>query len=723
MDNLFRSFFRAAQDAIIFCDRAGIIQYCNPAAEKLYQWPTATLIGCQMDLLLIEEQQNWYEAILEKIYKGEAILPYKAQRRTRLGKILVVSVSASPIYNHEKELVGVLFIERQPNEQEKITHLAQELVNRVPDAMVLTNNDGDILLLNRQAEKLFGYKKEELLNKRLDILLSEELANIYKNQREKRRAGEIGEERELLGKKNDGTEFPVEINLSPIFFEGTKYISVAIRNITARKKGEKKFRDLLESAPDAMVILSRSGKIEMVNTQAESLFGYSREEMMQQPIEALVPSIFTHQNKLYRSQYSDQKLSEMEPGLNIFAHTKSGNMVPVEICLSPIETEKGVLVSAAIRDISTRRAIEKELRISEKRFRSLAENARDSIITLTSNGQIVTYNKISEKMFGFSSKEVIGNDLNILFIDYHPHLVLGQLAYENNEESQHSYVPYKTLTAKRRNGSHFPVEISLSEMVLENDRFFILITRDITEREKLDKLEKEFVSTVSHELRTPLTSIKGSIDLLLANKCGPVNEKVSHFLRIASKNSERLISLINEILDVDKIESGKMDCHMEDVELHLLLRQAVEMHQPFAHKFGVNLEFKEVQIPPPVYVYADPNRLTQVIANFISNAIKFSPKGESVLVSFEAKEGYIKIYVQDHGPGIPHECRDKIFHRFSQVDSSNSRTKGGTGLGLYISKLIIDKFGGKIGIQDSEKGSIFYIKLKQHNPLQLVLEL
>lgn len=236
-------------------------------------------------------------------------------------------------------------------------------------------------------------------------------------------------------------------------------------------------------------------------------------------------------------------------------------------------------------------------------------------------------------------------------------------------------------------------------------------SRDITDRKEVDKIKNEFVSTVSHELRTPLTSLSGAIELILGGKMGETSDKIKSLLSMAHNNCFRLTNLINDILDIEKIEAGKMDFEIKTLELMPLINQAIQLNQQFAQKF--NVEIKLMEVLSNVFVQVDSDRLIQVLTNLLSNAIKFSePNSYVELSSFKVNDN-IRISVTNYGAEIPQAFKNKIFQKFAQADSSDSRQKGGTGLGLNISKLIVEKMNGQIDFVSENNKTIFYFDLPE----------
>jgi PAS domain S-box-containing protein len=232
---------------------------------------------------------------------------------------------------------------------------------------------------------------------------------------------------------------------------------------------------------------------------------------------------------------------------------------------------------------------------------------------------------------------------------------------------------------------------------------------DITERKEMERLKAEFVSTVSHELRTPLTALIGSLGLLDRQVAGKLAPDATMFLGMARQNSERLASLINDILDIEKIESGRMEFRLDAVALRPLLERAISLNAPYAEKLGVRFELGAVE---DAVVSADSDRVLQVLTNLMSNGAKFSPAGAAVTVSAAVRERNVRVSVADHGPGVPEEFRGRIFGKFAQADGSDTRKKGGTGLGLSISRAIVEKLGGRMDYESVPgEGATFYFEL------------
>ena len=367
------------------------------------------------------------------------------------------------------------------------------------------------------------------------------------------------------------------------------------------------------------------------------------------------------------------------------------------------------VIAAALmawRYLNTRNAYLTHVRAESDRRQAIFDNAMDAILTLNPSGSIETINKACERLFGYQAEELLRRDVSTL-VDLAPGqegVFLQRLSAAKDRIGQ---AEVHELRAKRKDGARFPVDVVLGEMVQPDGVHTVAVVRDATERKKVEREKAEFVSTVSHELRTPLTSIAGSLGLLSGGAAGELPDRALRLITIAQSNSQRLERLINDILDMEKLQSGNMTFELAPLELTELAAKAIESVGGYA-----NVRFALNGPGAPVIVRADADRMTQVIVNLLSNAAKYSPPDQPVEVMITSVGGRARLTVRDHGPGVPEQFRDRIFAKFAQADSSDTREKGGTGLGLAITREIVERHGGRIWFDSKAgKGAAFHFEL------------
>lgn len=340
--------------------------------------------------------------------------------------------------------------------------------------------------------------------------------------------------------------------------------------------------------------------------------------------------------------------------------------------------------------------------------KTILESSIDSIITIDDEGNVLGFNHASEGLFGYSREEILGHHYEILVPPKYNELHAENLKHFNLGE--HSPLSGKRveLTGIHKDGHSLPIELSVTKTVFNQHVRYTGIITDISERKINEQLKRDFISTVSHELRTPLTSINGSVKLIQAQQDVMKPEDVTKLLDVTSRNVDRLTLLINELLDFEKLQSASVEYVKENINAGQLISEVVENNQSLA--LQANIKFEE-KIEDGVNLTADPQRLSQVLVNLVSNAVKFSSENETVEIGCLSEQDKVKIYVKDKGLGIPAEYKDKIFERFMQVDSSDDRKiQRGTGLGLAISKRMTEDMGGTIGFESKEgEGSTFFI--------------
>jgi PAS domain S-box-containing protein len=480
---------------------------------------------------------------------------------------------------------------------------------------------------------------------------------------------------------------------------------------------------VLEAAPDALVLVDASGRIVLANPQAERLFGYTRAELVGSSVDRLVPDAVRGGHPAHRARFmADAKTRPMGAALDLRARRKDGSELPVEISLSPLRTASGMLVAAAIRDVTERRKM-------EQRFRGLLEAAPDGMIIVDAKGTVVLANAQAERLFGYTRAELVGSSVDRLVPDA---VRGGHPAHRARFMADAKARPMGAgvdLRARRKDGSELPVEISLSPLDLEGERLVMAAVRDITDRRRLeadrekgrqrereleqlrqvDQFKTTFLNTAAHELRTPMLPVKAQFHLLKTRLGPSADPETKQGIAIIDRNITRLAGLVEDLLDAARYQAGRVQLNTAPTDLAALAREASAAFQAAAHERGIALDLDL----RPTQVVADGPRLTQVLFNLLSNAVKFTRNEGRIRVEVSAGGGLATVRVVDSGIGLQAEEIARLFEPFAQLHESVLPGQRGSGLGLYISRGFVEAHGGRIWAESQglDQGSTFAFTL------------
>lgn len=475
------------------------------------------------------------------------------------------------------------------------------------------------------------------------------------------------------------------------------------------------FSPLFESIPDALIILDDTGHIVFANQRATELFGYECDELTGEIIKKLLPIKFQNKQK-----------EIVNSVIELYGIKKNHTEFPVEISTNKIKIKKNNFSILSVKDISERKKVED----ANALLSAIVEFGDDAIIGEGLNGIIFSWNNGAKNLYGYSAQEIMGESIGLIF----PLNQKSELEYVTQQIQKGKHIKtYETLNVDKY-GKIFPVAVTLSPIKnTRNQVIGISITaRDISKQKHLEEqlrinnmklahanLAKDhFLANMSHELRTPLNVIIGFTGILLMKLPGPLNKEQESQLKAVRSSTRHLLSLINDVLDVAKIESGKIDVFFEKIDCNTIIKNVASSLAPLAASKKIELK---INTPTSkLYGCTDKRLLTQILINLANNAIKFTEKGYVEMVAKmkkNKKNKFILIQVNDTGIGIKKEERKKLFKAFEQLKIPRKHTEG-TGLGLYLSKKLADSIKAKIGLTNKEGiGSQFYILIPTKRPL------
>ena len=615
-------------------------------------------------------------------------------------------------------ITAVKMMTSEPSSEAQLRLAA--IVATSDDAIISHDLEGTITSWNGAAERIFGYTEAEAIGQSLRLLIPPELYRDADDELRRIRAGQRVDHYETVHLRKDGQRIAMSLTVSPIWTATGDVIGACriARDITRTKQHERDarhFAAIVESSEDAIVSKDLDGTVTSWNPAAERIFGYAAEEIVGRSIRLIVPPDQQQEEDMVLSRIRRGESSDHFETLRL---RKDGRVIPVSVTVSPIRSVAGDIIGASTiaRDLSRTQRVQRDA----MQLAAIVDSTDDAIASKDLNGVVKSWNPAAETLFGFSADEIVGQSIRILIPDdrqQEEDEVLSRV--RRGERVDH----YETIR-RRKDGTLIPVSLTVSP--IRNQDGVIVgaskIARDTSDRKRADEerqralkiareasqLKDEFLATLSHELRTPLNAIVGYLRMMQAGLLS--DEKRHRAVDVVVRNATSLTQIVEDVLDVSRIISGKLRLNVQAVELPLIIDDTAETIRPSADAKGITVDI--IVDPRAAAVSGDPDRLRQILWNLCSNAVKFTERGGRVQIRLKQVDSRVDLTVSDTGIGIPKDFLAHVFERFRQADAGIGRERGGLGLGLAISRHLVELQGGRIFASSDGpgKGSTFRIE-------------
>jgi PAS domain S-box-containing protein len=720
--------------AIFMMDSQGQIVSWNAGAELIKGYKADEIIGHNFSCFFPPEdiERGRPEEIL-RITAESGWHEEQGMRLRKDGSRFFASVTFTALRDSAGNLRGFSEFSHDLSESKESGAKYRGLLEAAPDAMVVVNQAGEIVLLNLQAEKQFGYHRDELVGQKVKNIIPEGFAErlIADGTRTAAEAltQQIGTGIELSARRKDGTEFPIEIMLSPLQNAEGILVTAAIRDISVRRAAAKhlvqmegRYRGLLEAAPDAMVVVNQSGEIVLLNLQAEKQFGYRRDELVGQKVKNIIPEGFAERLIADGTRTAAEALDQqIGMGIELTGLRKDGSEFPIEIMLSPLENADGILVTAAIRDISVRRAAAEHMAQMESRYRGLLEAAPDAMVVVNQHGEIVLLNVQAEKQFGYRRDELVGQQVKNIIPEGFAERLIADGTRTAAEALAQQIGTGIELYGQRKDGTEFPIEIMLSPLQNAEGILVTAAVRDISVRKRseeylvktAEELKRsneqlqQFAYVASHDLQEPLRMVASYTQLLAKRYKGRLDSDADEFIDYAVDGCNRMQGLIRDLLAYSR--SGTSETLLSDISGENALNNALK-------NLRIAIEESSAVVTHDLLptIKTDNTQLVQVLQNLVGNAIKYRsaavPHVHVSAMKNDSKEWVFS--VRDNGLGIAPQFFERIFVLFQRLHGRQEFN--GTGIGLAICKKVVERLGGRIWVESQpEEGSTFYFSLPE----------
>jgi len=775
-DARYRGLLEAAADAMVVVNQGGEIVLVNRRAEKQFGYRRDELVGQKVkniipegfaERLIADATRSVAEALAQQIGTGIELCG-----RRKDGSEFPIEIMLSPLESAEGVLITAAIrdisvrkdaekhlaqLEGQLRQSEDALQECEEryrmLLDGVQDhAIYMMDPLGNIISWNAGAQRIKGYTSEQIIGRNFSCFFPPEDIERGRPEELLRLTAASGrhEEKGMRVRKN-GSRFFADLTVTALHDQAGKLLGFSefSHDLTASKESEAKYQGLLEAAPDAMVVVNQGGEIVLVNVQAEKQFGYSRDELLGKKVKNIIPEGFAERLIADAARSAADALAQqIGTGIELSGRRKDGSEFPIEIMLSPLESAEGILVTAAIRNISVRKDAEKHLVQMESRYRGLLEAAPDAMVVVNRGGEIVLVNVQAEKQFGYRRDELLGQKVkNIIPEGFAERLIADATRSVADALAQQIGTGIE-LCGRRKDGSEFPIEIMLSPLESAEGILVTAAIRNIRARKKServntqlenqatvlqsahDELEvrvrertkelafanqileqsnlelKQFAYVASHDLQSPLRSISGFVQLLKLEYEGKLDEQAQDWIRRTVGAIGQMQRLIRDLLSYSRVDARSLP--FTRIPFLDIVRDAVTLLESSLRDSGGRVTWDELPV-----VMGDRSQLVQLIQNLVGNGLTYhGDKPPHIHLSAERSGQEWIFSVRDNGIGIDPKYREQIFEIFKRLH--DQKEYPGTGIGLAVCRRVVNRHGGRIWVESElGHGSTFHFTIPE----------
>jgi PAS domain S-box-containing protein len=753
MESRYRGLLEAAPDAMVVVNDRGEIVLLNVQAEKQFGYPRDQLVGQQVtsiipegfaERLVADGTRSAAEALAQQIGTG-----IELSGRRKDGAEFPIELMLSPLESPEGILVtaAIRDISRRRDGERQLTllearrRLTEEalreseeryrmLIEGVQDhAIFMIDTRGNVVSWNAGAARIKGYSAEQIIGRNFSCFFTaEDIARGRPEQILRLTMLSGRHEEQATRVRMNGSHFLASITITALrdAAGNLRGFSEFSRDLSESQEAGARYRGLLEAAPDAMVVVNQAGQIVLLNLRAEKQFGYYRDELVGQQVKSIIPEGFAERLIADGSRSAAEALAQqIGTGLELRGRRKDGTEFPIELMLSPLENAEGILVTAAIRDISVRKAAVEHLAQMEGRYRGLLEAAPDAMVLVSQCGSIVLVNRQAEKMFGYVREALVGSSAQMLLSTQSVEVLAASTRRSADGVFSEQSQTGLELEGRHEDGSQFPIEVMLSPLTTIDEGVLLTVAiRDITQRKQVEahllqtlvELNRsndelgQFAYIASHDLQEPLRMVASYTQLLSKRYAGKLDADADEFIAFAVDGANRMQRLIQDLLAYSRVGTkGRelAETSSEDALEHALMNLGGAIAESGAL----------VTHDPLPSVLADESQLVQLFQNLVGNAIKYQSPGVPKIHVSSSKADHTKwmFSVEDNGLGIEPQYFDKIFGMFQRLHRREEFE--GSGIGLAICKKIVERHGGSISLESTPgQGSTFHFALSEGHP-------